>query len=315
MADEVINVEEVLEPIVEPVVEPEQTPVVIPEEFVYKYQAVDDSGRALGAMQVFKGATAQEVLDKVANANKELIKLNRELKKNMRIGKYDSDEIPDDAAHFGAETVEFNPTQLSAEERFTLSRDLNDPERFEEASKKLFEATIGASPDKIRAVLNSSQQNISSMRAKMEAELWVATTPEYYPCNENFETITNWMVKNNLAPVRANFQLAFSKLTEVGLLLEAPIVREEIPVVVEPEKTLVNTQPVQEEVSRITDSEPSQARRTVREVSSGLNRTQSSDIGVEPKRGYSQQEIDRMGSEEYKRLVLIPEWKKSRQSQ
>jgi hypothetical protein len=311
-----VEAEIVQEPIVEVVVEPvvEQV-VVVPELFVYEYQAVDDSGRALGAKQVFKGATAQEVLDKVANANKELIKLNRELKKNMRIGKYDNDEIPDDAAHFGSETVEFNPVTLTPEERFTLSRDLNDPERFDEASKKLFEATIGASPDKIRAVLNSSQQNISSMRAKMEAELWVATTPEYYPCNENFETITNWMVKNDLAPVRANFQLAFSKLTEVGLLLEAPIVREEIPVVVEPERTLANTPPAQEDVSRITDVEPAQTKRTVREASSGLNRTQSSDTGIEPKRGYSQEEIDRMGSEEYKRKVLIPEWKKSRQPQ
>lgn len=319
MADEIVQ-EPIIEPIIEPVVETiaEQVvePVVIaPEQFVYKYQAVDDSGRALGAVQVFKGATAQEVLDKVANANKELIKLNRELKKNMRIGKYDSDEIPDDAAHFGTETVEFNPVALTPEERFTLSRDLNDPERFEEASKKLFEATIGASPDKIRAVLNSSQQNISSMRAKMEAELWVATTPEYYPCNENFETITNWMVKNDLAPVRSNFQLAFNKLTEVGLLLSAPIVREEIPAVVKPEETLANTPPAQENVSRITDVEPSQPRRTVREASSGLNRTQSSDVGQEPKRGYTQAEIERMSSDEYKKLVLIPEWKKSRSSQ
>ena len=290
----------------------EVTPEV-PKEFVYEYQPLDDVGRPLGAKQVFKGATAQEVLDKVANAHKESIKLNRELKKNIRLGNIEQDDIPQNAARLDVSALEVAPVPLTAEERVQLSRDLLDPEKFEAASARLVEAQIGK-PETIRTILSRAQEDISALRAQEEAKVFVKANPDYLVCPENFETITSWMIKNKLAPIRDNFQLAYNRLKAVGLLLEAPIVREETPVtpVVEPQVTPENTHPVTETTSRITSEEPSQTKRAPK-VASGFTRTTISEVGTPSQSGkLTVADIEKMPSDVYKRkLVSDPAFRKA----
>src|ERR1700689_2249124 len=68
------------------------------KEFVYEYQPKDKFDRPIGGRQVFKGATVQEVLDKVAEANKNLVQLNRDLTRKVRLGEYEKDVLPNDVA-------------------------------------------------------------------------------------------------------------------------------------------------------------------------------------------------------------------------
>jgi hypothetical protein len=212
-----------------------EVPPAPEKDFIYEYQPLDDHGRALGAKQVFRGKDAQEVLDKVAKAHQESIKLTRELKRKNRLGLLDGDEIPDTVVRMG------QPAE--GEESLTVEQRL---EKVESTS--------------------------IALQAKSEAELFRQMNPSYYPCQENFETITNWMVKYNLAPVCDNFQFAFNKLSEVGLLLSAPIVREEPVSEVKPEETIpVNTNLETVVDSRITETTQSQQNRVVKPAS-GLTR-------------------------------------------
>ena len=48
--------------------------------------------------------------------------------------------------------------------------------------------------------------------------LW-PDNPDYVKCQSNFEAITSWMVRYDLAPVRENFQLAYDKLKAAGNIL------------------------------------------------------------------------------------------------
>jgi hypothetical protein len=235
------------QPVVEPVVEV-AAPVVVPdEEFVYSYQPMDEYNRPLGSVQVFKGANAQEVLDKVANAHKESIKMARELKRKNRLGILDDENIPENVVRNQEDEA---LSQLSVEDRLVKVEEEN-----------------------------------SILRARAEAELFRQTTPQYYPCRENFETLTSWMVKNNLAPVRENFDYAFQKLSEVGLLLAAPIVREAIqPVPQEPVAPAIpaNTQPEPVQASRITETVQAQQPRTAVRPASGLTKSTASDADIIP---------------------------------
>jgi len=298
-------------PVVEtPVVEPAAP--VTPTEVVYEYQPVDDLGRPLGAKQVFKGKDFQEIANKIAESNMNLVKLNRDLNRKNRLGEFVPDNIPETAKRINRDAVDFRPRPLTDEERISLAHDMADPAKFDEASDRLFTAKIGASPKRISEVLTSAQDDIAAMRTKEEGDLFVKANPSYYVCMENFRTIANWMMKNDLAPVRENFQLAFDTLKPVGLLVEAPIPREDHPPVVAApvvapvvEQPPVNSQPEPEPVSRITNDEPqTQPKRTPR-VASGLTRDQGSDFGTPSKSNtLTVAEIEAMSSEVYKKRLL-----------
>ena len=86
----------------------------------------------------------------------------------------------------------------------------------------MFETAVGVKPEVLRNTLSRLSQNEMRILAKTESDAFMESTPEYFPCMENFTTLTNWMVKNDLSPVRQNFTMAFNKLREDGLMLDAP---------------------------------------------------------------------------------------------
>lgn len=289
---------------VQPTVETLEPVVEQPKEIVYEYQPTDETGRPLGAKQVFKGFSEKEVLDKVAKAHQESIKLNRELNKKIRLGNLEEDVLPSNVTRFNQEEVEFKQITLTPEEKAQIARDLLDPDKFEEASSKLIEFSLGAKPQQVRNVLAEAKQDISTLRAEKEATLFVQSNTDYFACKENFETLANWMLRYNLAPVKENFQLAYDTLKAAGLLLEAPIVREEstaTPVVVE---TPVNPQPESEETSRITSNQPSQEKRNTK-IASGLTKSITSNVGTSSRSNkLSVEEIEKMPADEYKKRLL-----------
>ncbi len=232
------------------------------EEKIYEYQPTDESGRAIGGKQVIKYTTNEELADKLREQNVLLIRKLREQTRKVRLGIVETEDIPEDAQRYDG-PVEFNPRDLTDEERYEIARDLVDPTKSFDAASRLVEARIGAPLETLGHTLQSIQQDNINLRAKIEANAFVADNPDYYKCNENFEAITSWMVRYNLAPIRANYQKAYDTLKAQGLLVlgSAPVAQE-IAVV---ETPLVEVTPKTEPVPVIPFS---------------LNRENTSDIGT-----------------------------------
>jgi hypothetical protein len=251
-------------------------PVVVIPELTYSYQPTDEQGRAIGGKQVIKYTTPDELTAKLTEQTTLLIrKLRSETKKN-RLG------IQDDTTVEGqlyTAPVEFKPKTLTPDERYKLSRNLQDPEKFEEARDTLFESAFGAKPSDITSEISSLRADNIQMKAKMEADAFVSKNPDYVICTENFESVTNWMLRHNLAPVRDNFQKAFDALKEAGVLVTSTDVYSTPP----PENPL--TLPV--EAIPATASEPTTtlpAETPVQfkpaNIPTGLNRSNSTDAAV-----------------------------------
>ena len=293
------STEIVNEPIA-PAVEP-------PKEFRYEYQPKDEEGRNLGAPQVIIATSPEEALAKMAEQNTQLIKLNRKLNKDIRLGTVFQDNIPEDAPRSRHAQYEFKPEPLSADERLQVIQDLNDPEKCDAATARLIRSQIG-DPNQIAESLSRAEQRIAAMDAKEQATAFVRSTPDYYPCQENTETLINWMLKNDLEPVKENFARAFAELGSKGanILSERPVaavpVSAPIPEPVEAKAPETVQQPTPQPVKK--------------PGAYGLTRDNSSDQGPVPKpQGYTDAEIDKMTSAQYKQLILIPERKLQQRKQ
>lgn len=273
------------------------------KEFSYEYQAVDEYNRPLGAKQIFRGTSVQEVLDKVANANKELIKLNRNLNRRIRLGEFEEDQLPNDAARLTNNQL-LQPRELTLEEKAKFARDILDPEKFDDVNNRLIEAQFGAKPADIRNKINSQEQRLANIEARQEAEAFAMANPEYYVCAENFKTITSWMIKNNLSPVRENFQLAYDTLKAEGLIIEAPLREESIPVPIPP---VVPVEPTREPLPQPEPPVVPRAAPLVWSTTapSGLTREFSAGVGS-PRQTTTLtiREVEAMPSGEYKRRLL-----------
>jgi hypothetical protein len=291
--------ESTVQPVVEPIVEkPVTAEPVAPEEkeFRFEYQPKDENGKALGGVQVVVAKNPEEALQKMADQNQELIRLSRKLKRDLRLGVVSQENIPDTAPRFHEGQYEFNPAPLSAEERLEIIRDINDPENFDKAAARIVKSQIG-DPEQIRGALSRAEQKIAAIEAQEQAKLFVQSTPQYYVCQENFLTLANWMIKNNLEPVKENYVLAFNTLHEAGLMIDRP------------EPTL---SPVVETKSTPVVEKPATEPASARPVSSGLTRSQSSDNGVPTKTGYTPAEIDKMSADEYRDKILRPAFRAQR---
>src|SRR5580658_9065614 len=268
------------------------------KEFVYEYQPQDKLGRNLGNKQIFKGSSVQEVLDKVAEANKNLVQLNRDLTRKIRLGEYEKDALPNDVSKVTSRLLK--PKELSIEEKAQFARDILDPEKFDDVNSRLIEAQLGAKPEEIRNRINNQEQRLSDIEARQEAEAFAYANQDYFACRENFETITSWMVKNQLSPIRENFQLAYDTLKKEGLILQAPV---EAPV----STVSVSNTPVEPIPTPTQTPTPAPAPTPTpipARAPSGLTRELASNNGTPPERiSLTVKQINDMPSEEYKRRL------------
>lgn len=255
------------EEVVETITAPEPAPVQ-EEEKSHIYQPTDEVGRPIGGRQVLKYRTHDELIAKIQEQNVLLIRKLREQTRNSRLGVSYQEDIPAEAPRL-KDPLEFKQRHLTAEERVMLSRDLLDPDRFEEASEMLFEASLGAKPQQLREVLADLQARNIQMLAKSESEAFMASNPQYVRCPENSKALVSWITRYNLEPVCENFQKAYDKLRADGILVENP---EAEPVSV-PEPT-----PAPVPVAEPPAPEPQPAH--VPGISSGLTREQSANTGT-----------------------------------
>jgi hypothetical protein len=290
------------EPVVEPIV-----PIVEPEK-EYRYQPKDEQGRKLGGEQVIKYKTNEELADKLAEQNTFLVRKLREQTRKNRLGISDTENIPEGATKFEL-PLEFKPRQLTPDERVQLSRDLLDPERCEQATTTMFESAVGVTPTVLRDTLSRLSQNEMSLLARVESDAFMASNKDYYRCKENSDAITGWMIKNNLAPLQQNFQLAYDTLKKDDVLLfgggtvlntPAPVVAPITPVVA-PSEEVAPIEPIVP--SREAILEPVVPVR-IAPPPTGLTRVPSAD-GEPPKAvKYTLKQVNDMDGETYKQKLL-----------
>lgn len=244
---------------------------IVLEEQIYTYQPTDDEGRPIGGKQVIKYTTNEELRDKLIEQNTLLIRKLRKETRNNRLGIQEKEDISQDAPKYTG-PIEFRPRVIGDEERYDISRRLLDPTTAMEATSQLLEASLGAPLSTLGQTLSDIQNENLKLRARVESNAFIQENPNYHKCPENFEAITSWMLRNDLAPVKSNFQKAYDTLHGLGVLVEGPRIEIPAPVVI-PTPTLA---PVVEDI--IVEQIPVLPTPVVR-VPSGLTRDNSSDTG------------------------------------
>lgn len=261
------------------------TPAVALEEKIHEFQPTDEDGRPVGGKQVIKYRTPEELTFKLTEQNTLLIRKLREQTKKARLGQIETDTIDDAAPRF-QNPVEFTPRPLSLDERVKLSRDLLDPENFDGAVNTIFEASTGIQAKRLNEVITTLQNDNAQIKAQREVDKFIRRNQDYIVCPANFEAITNWMVRYDLAPVEANFQKAYDTLkaadvlvtslevipTPVYTLPEAETPRVEPPAVVEDH--------TREEIPVTPPAASGEVAPIVSRVPSGISRANSSDAGT-----------------------------------
>ena len=321
------QVEQVVPVAVEPVVEPVIPPVPVQKR--YRYQPVDEHQRPLGGEQVILYNTQDELVEKLQAQNVELIRKLRSVSRDNRLGRTQKDEIAPEIERIQP-LINFVEKPLSPEDRFTISQQLADPEQFESARDKLFESAIGVKPADLRDTLNRTQLQTEQLVARQNCQEWMYEHPEVYQCQENVNTVVDYMVKNGLKPTVKNFEFAQLQMQEAGLLLSSPIVREApVPETVTPTPVAPVVEapklqePVQEPI-RISEPPVSQAEPSATviptvekrqsQIPSSLNNRISSSMGndatpsVIEKLTYA--DIEKMPSDVYRKNLMNPAFAK-----
>lgn len=293
-------------PVSAPVVEP-PAPVELPEKR-YEYFLKDDQGRPMGGKQVIVYRTDDEFRDKLIKNQENAVRQLRKVTREKELGPVEPEV--DEAERF-KNRVEFKPRTLSSDERFQLAQKLSNPETADEARDLLVESAFGAKPSVLADALNEQQDFMIQQRAVENYFNFVNSGTDYYDSSANRSTITSWMLKKNYAPTLANFNIAFQRLTQAGLLEVAPEVHQEnvskwppepvvapapaVPVEQEPKPQV----PV-ETPSGLTVEQPQAKRHS--HVPSGLNPSVASSAGDSPVTGPSVtlSDIDKLPADVYK---------------
>jgi hypothetical protein len=279
----------------------------------YEYQPTDEQGRAIGGKQVIKYTTHEELAAKLQEQNVLLLRKLREQTKKIRLGIEEREDISEDAQK-DYSIVEFTPRQLTNEENYALALKLQDPTTASQAAQEIMEAQLGTSFTDLGTTLRNIQTDNLNLRATIESNAFMADNPDYYKCQENGESITSWVSRYNLAPVRANFQRAYETLRAQGLLINGPAQVTVQPIVPVVEPVVL---PVVEEIPVVQPNDGPTVQTVQRRVPTGLTREMASDAGTPPKADGSdityvvkgqtytgQAAINMMPSEEYKRRLL-----------
>jgi|SRR5208337_349865 len=315
-------VEAIMPPPAEVVVAP-VAPAPMPEVKWHVYQPKDAEGRPIGGQQRISYTTQEELIEKLTHNHEESIRGLRDVRRKQRLGITEAETLPDGLDKM-TNPVQFREKELTVEERFLISQELNDPAKFTEARDKLFESAIGVKPAELRETLNKTQVQTAQLVAAQNARTWVERHPEFNSCEENVTTICEWMVKTGLQPTVRNFEFAQAKMEEAGLLLPSPIVREVPPtipvipvvpvaeVVPQPQAPVLEPTRISEvPVPQSSASVSVEKRQSI--VPSGLNnRIAPNSGGMAPEKAatLTLRDVENMSSDEYRKNLSNPEFRK-----
>jgi hypothetical protein len=188
----------------------------VPETKVFEYQPTDEEGRPIGGKQVLKYTDPAELPYLLAEQNTLLVRKLREQTKKNRLGIVDKDTIDEGAQKF-PKPFGFTPKPLTKEERAQLSRDILDEDTFDSAIAKIVESTSGIT--EVRDELTDLTQQVNTLNALQQVAIFQSNNPEYIICDENAQTLVGWLLRYDLAPTAQNFQTAYNKLKDAGVLV------------------------------------------------------------------------------------------------
>jgi hypothetical protein len=302
-------------PVAAPVAAPVEAPapVELPEKR-HTWQPVDEDGEAMGGVQVIIYKTEQELIEKMQEKSVLLLRQLRKERREKALGV--PEERIDDAEKF-KNIAEFKPRELSADERFSISQGIANPETFADARDALLESAFGVKPAVLASTLNAFTRR-EIQQSAVENYIEFVNTSGFVDTPKSRALVTGWLGTRNLAPTVANFQIAQKRLTEAGLLESVPVVQPE-PVVPTP-APVAAVPPVAEEPKPQVPTTPSPALVTPElqvkrqsHVPSGLTASIASpaaSITDTAVGGYSMTlaEIDRMSSDDYKRKLRDPKF-------
>ncbi len=303
-------------PIAEPVVAPEVVAPVVPAlepvlpvqpvtEQRYEWQPTDANGKPLGGKQVITYKNQDELIQKFTEQNNLILRQMRKLSNDVKLGLTPDVEVPATAKRLPKNFDGFKPKTLTADERFQLTQDLNDPAKFEDAKIRLAEATFGATPEVISEVLSHSQQLLLEQQVVRSFDEFLENVGDsFYNVEANRAVLTDWMCQKQLAPTTENFEIALVRTA--ALQVPAPAVqRAQVPATpVAPVEAEPQSQVPVAAVNRIIDP-PQPVQSATRQTPSGLNDRVSSNTGVTSvsERKLTLAEVDKMSADEYKRRV------------
>jgi hypothetical protein len=292
-------------------------PVELPEKR-YEYFLKDDQGRPMGGKQVIVYRTDDEFRDKLIKNQENAVRQLRKVTREKELGAEEPEA--DDAEKF-QKRIEFKPRTLSADENFQLAQKLTNPETAAEARDLLVESAFGAKPCEVADMLNETSEFIIQQRAVENYFNFVNSGTDYYDSPANRSTITSWMMKKKYAPTVANFNIAFQRLTQAGLLEVTPEVHQEnvskwppaavvppvpaVPVEQEPNPQVPATTP-----PGLATEQPQAKRHS--HVPSGLNPSVASSTGESPVSGpnVTLADIDKLPADVYKAKMKDPVFRK-----
>jgi hypothetical protein len=159
-------------------------------------------------VQTFKGASIEEVTDKLLDAQMHGTRRINELRK----------EVTPDAKKTKRK---FTPRKLSADEEFKVQNDMRSG-NVQDAVSTVVEAALGAPLAEVRNRFNEQDEREAYDSAFAQSKAFAESTPEWDPTEENKLALTNYMEAEGMAFTTKNFRIAFERMMEGGLLTRKP---------------------------------------------------------------------------------------------
>jgi hypothetical protein len=175
---------------------------------------------------------------------------------------------------------------LQPNERMQVVSDMTNPAKVEQAVTRVVESIIGP-VENIRQASNSSAAKDLENASVAAAKQFTERTPDWFPSDYNKRTLTGYMQAQGMKSTEvADYTRAFEMLKANGLLQSAPEVQDD------------NEEPPE----RIAPRPAAQPAR----LSTGVRSSDVSGEQTAPGRRlkYTRERIDKMGKDEYKRLLL-----------
>lgn len=220
--DPAIDPEVVVEPVVEPVIPTPPVVVAEPEEDGGPVKLTDGSWEIRVKVegrndQVYTGRTKGETVKKVIQAQENA---TRKIAQQERVIKARKEVVlePEKLEPLALSEVR----DLSPDERFTLTQDIQDPAKITAAYKRLQEADPSYVRQQNEVLLKAEED-----RSRFETRTWVNNSG-FVTSKENMEALSGFFQRNGWRVTEQNLNAAVAKLEEIGEI-ENPYGEEDIP--------------------------------------------------------------------------------------
>lgn len=189
------------------VVPPKQDPPPVADD-VPAFRREIDLGDGSGK-QVFEGGTAEELIDKLADAQKHATAKIREQNRQLKLA-------PKPAQEKKTARAKYEPKKLSVDDEFMLGQQLTESPR--KAVAAFLEADLGMSLEQVREKFAKLDEFEQERRETATAVKFVEAHPDYAVTPKNYNTIREYLDNNELAFTKSNLDHAFEELSTSGLL-------------------------------------------------------------------------------------------------